>query len=88
MPGMMTEPEIVALGKTTGPAFDQLFEKNLKEHLDQSIVLARSITTAGKDPATKKLARRSWRPEPPNSRNSRRSDRPVSWRRCGRRRRG
>lgn len=56
MPGMMTEPEIVALGKTTGPAFDQLFEKNLKEHLDQSIVLARSITTDGKDPATKKLA--------------------------------
>ena len=56
MPGMMTEPEIVALGKTTGPAFDQLFEKNLKEHLDQSIVLAKSITTDGKDPETKKLA--------------------------------
>jgi uncharacterized protein (DUF305 family) len=56
MPGMMTEPEIVTLGKTAGPAFDPLFEKNLKEHLDQSIVLARSITTDGSDPATKKLA--------------------------------
>ncbi|MEV6417668.1 DUF305 domain-containing protein [Kribbella sp. NPDC051718] len=56
MPGMMTEPEIVTLGKTKGAAFDQLFEKNLKEHLDQSIVLARSITTDGKDAETKKLA--------------------------------
>ena len=56
MPGMMTEPEITTLGKTAGAAFDPLFEKNLKEHLDQSIVLARSITTDGKDPETKKLA--------------------------------
>ena len=56
MPGMMTEPEIVALGKESGAAFDQLFEKNLKEHLDQSIVIARSITTDGKDDETKKLA--------------------------------
>jgi uncharacterized protein (DUF305 family) len=56
MPGMMTEPEIVTLSKTTGPAFDPLFTKNLKEHLDQSIVLARSIATDGQDPATKKLA--------------------------------
>lgn len=56
MPGMMTEPEIVALGNASGPAFDQLFEKNLKEHLDQSIVVARSIATAGKEPAVKKLA--------------------------------
>lgn len=56
MPGMMTEPEIVTLGKTAGAAFDPLFEKNLKEHLDQSIVNARSITTDGKDAETKKLA--------------------------------
>ncbi|GAA1597819.1 hypothetical protein GCM10009789_59710 [Kribbella sancticallisti] len=56
MPGMMTEPEIVALGKSTEQAFDPLFEKNLKEHLDQSIVLARSITTDGKDAETKQLA--------------------------------
>lgn len=56
MPGMMTEPEIAALGKTSGRAFDQLFKKNLKEHLDQSIVVARSIATAGKEPAAKKLA--------------------------------
>jgi uncharacterized protein (DUF305 family) len=56
MPGMMTEPQIVALGKITGVAFDKLFEKNLKEHLEQSIVVARSIRTAGQEPAVKKLA--------------------------------
>ncbi|NEA37172.1 DUF305 domain-containing protein [Streptomyces sp. SID13031] len=56
MPGMMTEPEIVTLGGTKDQGFDPLFEKNLQEHLDQSIVLARSITTDGKDAATKKLA--------------------------------
>ena len=56
MPGMMTDPEIVALSNTTGPAFDQLFEKNLKEHLEQSIIVARSIHTAGQEPAVKKLA--------------------------------
>lgn len=56
MPGMMTEPEIAALGKTSGAAFDQLFKKNLKEHLDQSIVVARSITKSGQEPSTKRLA--------------------------------
>ncbi|WP_432948558.1 DUF305 domain-containing protein [Kribbella sp. CA-253562] len=56
MPGMITEPEIVALGKATGAAFDATFLKNLKEHLDQSIVLARGITKDGKDPEGKKLA--------------------------------
>ncbi len=56
MAGMMTEPEIVALGKTSGPAFDQLFAKNLKEHLDESIVLAKGIGTNGKDAAVKHLA--------------------------------
>jgi uncharacterized protein (DUF305 family) len=56
MPGMMTEPEVVALGNTSGAAFDPLFEKNLKEHLEQSIIVARSIRTAGQEPAVKKLA--------------------------------
>ena len=56
MPGMMTEPEIVAMGKAQGAAFDQLFRKNLKEHLDQSIIVARSIKTAGHEPSVKKLA--------------------------------
>ena len=56
MPGMMTEPEVLALSNTTGPGYDQLLTKNLKEHLEQSIIVARSIRTAGKDPATKKLA--------------------------------
>lgn len=55
MPGMMTEPEIDALGKLSGPAFDASFTKNLKEHLDQTTLLARSIANAGKDPETKKL---------------------------------
>ncbi|MDX6252345.1 MAG: hypothetical protein QOF10_5705, partial [Kribbellaceae bacterium] len=45
-----------ALSKTRGADFDRLFEKNLKEHLDQSIVVARSIASAGKEPAVKKLA--------------------------------
>jgi uncharacterized protein (DUF305 family) len=56
MPGMMTEPEIVALSKSHGAAFDRLFEQNLKEHLDQSIVLAKGIATAGKEPAVKQIA--------------------------------
>jgi uncharacterized protein (DUF305 family) len=56
MVGMMTEPEIVALGKASGPAFDQLFVKNLKEHLDESIRLAKDIGTNGKDAAVKFLA--------------------------------
>ncbi|TDU87429.1 uncharacterized protein (DUF305 family) [Kribbella voronezhensis] len=56
MPGMMTEPEVVALSNTTGPAFDTLFEKNLKEHLEQSIIVARSIRTAGQEHAVKTLA--------------------------------
>ncbi|WP_112245574.1 DUF305 domain-containing protein [Kribbella monticola] len=56
MPGMMTEPEVVALSNTTGPTFDSLFAKNLKEHLEQSVIVARSIRTAGQEPAVKKLA--------------------------------
>jgi len=56
MPGMMTEPEIAAMGKAQGAAFGQLFRKNLKEHLDQSIIVARSIKTAGHEPSVKKLA--------------------------------
>ncbi|TDD47198.1 DUF305 domain-containing protein [Kribbella antibiotica] len=56
MTGMMTEPEIVALGKASGPAFDQLFAKNLKEHLNESIRLAKDITKNGKDAAVKYLA--------------------------------
>ncbi len=57
MPGMMTEPEIDALGKLSGPAFDQSFTKNLKEHLEQTTLLARSIANAGKDPETKQLGK-------------------------------
>ncbi|GAA1509592.1 DUF305 domain-containing protein [Kribbella lupini] len=56
MPGMMTEPEIETLTQSTGGSFDQSFKKNLKEHLDQTIILARSSTSAGKSPETKKLA--------------------------------
>ncbi|MDX6236817.1 MAG: hypothetical protein QOG10_1632 [Kribbellaceae bacterium] len=56
MPGMMTEPEIVTFGRTRGAAFDRLLEKNLREHLEQSIVVARSIRTAGHEPAVKALA--------------------------------
>jgi uncharacterized protein (DUF305 family) len=56
MPGMMTEPEVVALSNTKGAAFDPLFKKNLEEHLEQSIIVARSIRTAGQEPAVKKLA--------------------------------
>jgi uncharacterized protein (DUF305 family) len=56
MPGMMTEPEIDALSKLSGPAFDQDFTKHLKEHLDQTVILARSISGAGKNAEGKKLA--------------------------------
>lgn len=56
MPGMMTEPEVEAMGKTRGAAFDRLFEKNLREHLQQSVVVAKSVKTAGHDRATRDLA--------------------------------
>lgn len=56
MPGMMTEPEIVALSNTRGTAFDRLLAKNLREHVEQSIVVAKSIATAGKHPEVKALA--------------------------------
>lgn len=56
MPGMMTEPEVEAMGKAHGAAFDRLFEKNLREHLQQSVVVAKSVKTAGHDRATRDLA--------------------------------
>ncbi|WP_328995625.1 DUF305 domain-containing protein [Kribbella sp. NBC_01245] len=56
MPGMMTEPEIVALGNARGAAFDRLLARNLREHVEQSIVVAQSIATAGEHPEVKSLA--------------------------------
>ncbi|MFC0622740.1 DUF305 domain-containing protein [Kribbella deserti] len=56
MPGMMTEPEVVALSNTRGAAFDRLFAKNLREHAELSIVVAKSVATAGKHPEVKSLA--------------------------------
>ncbi|ADB31539.1 hypothetical protein Kfla_2465 [Kribbella flavida DSM 17836] len=56
MPGMMTGPEILALSNTKGAAFDRLLVKNLREHVDQSALVARSVATAGQEPAVKKLA--------------------------------
>jgi hypothetical protein len=37
-------------------AFDRLLEQNLREHLEQSIVVTGSIRAAGHEPAVKALA--------------------------------
>jgi uncharacterized protein (DUF305 family) len=56
MPGMMTEDEVTALQQLRGPAFDKVLRREVKDHLDQSALVTRSVKAAGQEPAVKQLA--------------------------------
>ncbi|GLW13039.1 hypothetical protein Misp01_81670 [Microtetraspora sp. NBRC 13810] len=56
MPGMPTPGELATLGRASGAAFHRLFTAGLREHLEQSIVIARGERESGEDGATRALA--------------------------------
>lgn len=56
MPGMLNPEEQRALRAATGPEFDQLVLRNLREYLEQSARLAQSEQQAGGDAAVRALA--------------------------------
>jgi uncharacterized protein (DUF305 family) len=58
MPGMVTPDIVRQAAAAKGPAFDLIFRKEVKAHLDQGVKLARSEATAGVEPRTKALAER------------------------------
>jgi hypothetical protein len=58
MPGMVT-PELVSeAAAASGAAFDGLFRKHIREHMEQGVRLATSEAKAGVEPQTKALATR------------------------------
>ncbi|MGI5212844.1 DUF305 domain-containing protein [Plantactinospora sp. CA-290183] len=56
MPGMVTDAELRTLDGARGAAFHRLFLGHLRQHLEQSVRIARAEETAGADPRTKALA--------------------------------
>ncbi|MCX5215196.1 DUF305 domain-containing protein [Kitasatospora sp. NBC_00240] len=56
MPGMTTPAEFAAAEQESGAAFDRLVSTYLREYLEQSVRLADSESSAGKEPATRRLA--------------------------------
>jgi uncharacterized protein (DUF305 family) len=56
MPGMVTAEDLRVIDRTKGAAFDRLFAKNMREHLEQGILLSRGEQGAGADQATRELA--------------------------------
>jgi uncharacterized protein (DUF305 family) len=56
MPGMVTADDLRVIDQTKGAAFDRLFAKNMREHLEQGILLSRGEQGAGADQATRELA--------------------------------
>ncbi|MFC8455077.1 DUF305 domain-containing protein [Kitasatospora sp. NPDC057223] len=56
MPGMTTPAEYAAAEQESGPAFDRLVSGHLREYLEQSVHLAGSEGSAGREPATRELA--------------------------------
>ncbi len=56
MPGMTTPAEYAAAERESGPAFDRLVTTYLREYLDQSVRLADSERSAGREQATRDLA--------------------------------
>ncbi|SNT56505.1 Uncharacterized conserved protein, DUF305 family [Streptosporangium subroseum] len=56
MPGMVTAADLGVIDQTKGAAFDRLFAKNMREHLEQGILLCRGEQGAGADQATRELA--------------------------------
>jgi uncharacterized protein (DUF305 family) len=56
MPGMVTADDLRALTAATGPAFDQLFVTNMRDHLEQTVRLARAVRQSGHEPHVRELA--------------------------------
>lgn len=56
MPGMVTADDLRALTAATGPAFDQLFVSNMRDHLEQTLQLARAVERSGSEPHIRTLA--------------------------------
>nr|WP_238354810.1 DUF305 domain-containing protein [Kribbella sandramycini] len=56
MPGMMRTDEVAALEKLRGPAFDAVFQREVKDHLTQSALVTRSVLAAGQEPGLKTFA--------------------------------
>jgi uncharacterized protein (DUF305 family) len=56
MPGMVTAAGLAELRAAAGPAFDRIFAGHLREHLDQSVLVARAEQVSGADRATTDLA--------------------------------
>ncbi|MFK3980534.1 DUF305 domain-containing protein [Micromonospora sp. NPDC050397] len=56
MPGMVTADDLRALSAATGPAFDQLFVTNMRDHLEQTLQLARAVERSGSEPHIRTLA--------------------------------
>ncbi|WP_326560061.1 DUF305 domain-containing protein [Micromonospora sp. NBC_01796] len=56
MPGMVTADDLRALTAANGPAFDQLFVSNMRDHLEQTLRLARAVEKSGSEPNIRALA--------------------------------
>ena len=56
MPGMVTPELVTEAAAASGPAFDELLRKHIREHMEQGVRLATSEAKAGVEPQTKALA--------------------------------
>ncbi|RTL61613.1 MAG: DUF305 domain-containing protein [Pseudonocardiaceae bacterium] len=56
--GMMTDQEMVQLGRATGTAFDRMFLQMMTEHHKGAIEMARTELAAGQNPDVKALAQK------------------------------
>jgi uncharacterized protein (DUF305 family) len=56
MPGMVTPEQVSEAASVSGPAFDALLMRHLREHLDQGVRLATSEEKSGVQPQTRALA--------------------------------
>ncbi len=56
MPGMVTASQLDAMRSADGKAFDGLFLRCLRDHLDQSVLVTRGERDAGADPRALTLA--------------------------------
>lgn len=56
MPGMVTAEDLRVVGRATGAAFDRLLVDNLREHLEQGILVSRGEQDAGAEQAIGEIA--------------------------------
>ncbi|MDQ1659470.1 MAG: hypothetical protein QOD41_4553 [Cryptosporangiaceae bacterium] len=56
LPGMVTPADLAAIGAGTGPGFDALAARHLREEMEQSVRLARSEQRSGHSPECTALA--------------------------------